>query len=922
MNTLLCEDIYSYFARLSPNQNHNKRNQHHKRSNQHLRAVKAAQEEKRDLKKKLRALRRSGSGEEEVRTLARAFHQLVRKHSKLVQETKRIERKRSTKKERKECHKHFWKYAQKVLDDETHTSIEPTFSKETAEGFLQSTYSSQPKTFMPPAWMPQAKEPRSPFPTSDITLEEVQNVIKKSRADSTPSPFDQISYKIFKNCPSLMPALEYLFNTCWRCGLTPSAWKIGCLHLLGKKSAEANSSLPENFRPIALTSCVGKLYTSVLKRRWLDYMTTNGYLNTSLQKAFIDGVSGCTEHQFKLLAAIEEAKAKHKALCVCWLDLANAYGSVHHDLIRFSLEHYHAPAQMITTVSNLYQGLTGVVRTKKWSTGPFPMEIGVFQGDPLSVIIFNTVMNTLIDTLQKSREDLGYCFTKSKHKCNLLQYADDTCLVSNGPAACRSMLKTTEQWLEWSNMEAKVPKCCSLAIHASSGKPYDPQLLLNDKVIPYIGTTTFKFLGSPISVHSNEMEVRKVLLEKLERLLMKVDATSVTRQQKCKLYKLAILPRLAWDLSITAFPISWVEKTLQALATRYLKRWCGLAKSADTSRLFLPQCKGGLNLPSVLTYFKKLQTAKAASLMSSKDSSIRFLATQKTQAEATAKRQVFKPFQEVVQVMKEDPGANRKAIASRAKKTMEEKDTFVRVEHCRSLMVQGQTLRQFEDRAPEVWSTTVTNMPEHLLKFAMNAVTDTLPHNANLHMWAKIPSATCKICPGKQTLVHVLNCCSTALKNRRFNLRHDDILRALSAFASNHLPDGYQITSDLPEEQYSFPQQVATTDERPDIVLWSSNAIHLIELTVPFETGFEEAADRKKRRYSTLATRCTERGYKSAIHTIEVGSRGFINIPSLENFYCLLKTPRKKEKAELEQEIVRKCIACSYEIWCKRNWTE
>ena len=99
------------------------------------------------------------------------------------------------------------------------------------------------------------------------------------------------------------------------------------------------------------------------------------------------------------------------------------------------------------------------------------------------------------------------------------------------------------------------------------------------------------------------MEVRKVLLEKLERLFLKVDATSVIPQQKCKLYKMAVLPRLAWDLSITAFPITWVEKTLQALATRYLKRWCGLAKSADTSRLFFPQCKGELNLPSVLTFF-------------------------------------------------------------------------------------------------------------------------------------------------------------------------------------------------------------------------------------------------------------------------------------------------------------------------------
>ena len=92
--------------------------------------------------------------------------------------------------------------------------------------------------------------------------------------------------------------------------------------------------------------------------------------------------------------------------------------------------------------------------------------------------------------------------------------------------------------------------------------------------------------------------------------------------------------------------------------------------------------------------------------------------------------------------MKDNPGASSKTIASRAKQTIVEEDTFVRVEHCRSLIVQGQMLRQFEDRAPGVWPTTVTNMPEHLFKFAMNVVTDALPHNANLDLWGKKASQT------------------------------------------------------------------------------------------------------------------------------------------------------------------------------------
>ena len=180
----------------------------------------------------------------------------------------------------------------------------------------------------------------------------------------------------------------------------------------------------------------------------MHFMIANKYLNTTMQKAFVVEMSGCTEHQIKLFSIIEEARKKHKSLAVCWLDLANAYGSVHHDHIRFSLEHYHAPSRMVAAVANLYEGLVGIIQTKEWSTKPFPMEISVYQGDPLSVIIFNTVMNTLVDTISQSHHHLGYSLFSSNHRCNLLQYADDTSLLAHGPAACQALLECTERWLK------------------------------------------------------------------------------------------------------------------------------------------------------------------------------------------------------------------------------------------------------------------------------------------------------------------------------------------------------------------------------------------------------------------------------------------------------------------------------------------
>ncbi|MDD9817776.1 MAG: hypothetical protein OXU61_06540 [Gammaproteobacteria bacterium] len=80
-------------------------------------------------------------------------------------------------------------------------------------------------------------------------------------------------------------------------------------------------------------------------------------------------------------------------------------------------------------------------------------------------------------------------------------------------------------------------------------------------------------------------------------------------------------------------------------------------------------------------------------------------------------------------------------------------------------------------------------------------------------------------------------------------------MEVISKFMVESLPDGYQLLADLPQSQpYVFPPHIATTDQRPDIVVWSNTAqeVWVIELTVCFETGYEEARIRKTDRYTDL----------------------------------------------------------------------
>ena len=84
------------------------------------------------------------------------------------------------------------------------------------------------------------------------------------------------------------------------------------------------------------------------------------------------------------------------------------------------------------------------------------------------------------------------------------------------------------------------------------------------------------------------------------------------------------------------------------------------------------------------------------------------------------------------------------------------------------------------------------------------------------------------------------------------------------------------------------------------MVIWSDWLICLVELTVPFEAGNAEAPGRKRAKYKELLGTCAASQRTAHLITIEMGSRGFINAPRLDELYRHL-TPLKKWSAEKQQ---------------------
>ena len=82
--------------------------------------------------------------------------------------------------------------------------------------------------------------------------------------------------------------------------------------------------------------------------------------------------------------------------------------------------------------------------------------------------------------------------------------------------------------------------------------------------------------------------------------------------------------------------------------------------------------------------------------------------------------------------------------------------------------------------AAKLWGNALIHLPEEHMRFALNSAVDTLPHNANLHLWRKRGDDKCSLCGQRQTLIHVLNVCPVAMTARRFNHRHDAVLERIA----------------------------------------------------------------------------------------------------------------------------------------------
>ena len=938
---------------------------------------------KRLSSKELRKAQRCGDNEK-IQSAKLEYIRLVRLHNKCRRNWLQKRKKKDARKEQQMFKKNPYEFSKKLLDE--NINGEPSFTKEDANKYFPDEYSDRNRNFMfePFNGLPIPPPPTDPFNMDIMNYEEFELKIKSRRNKSSPGP-NGVPYLVYKRCENLRKMLYQHLSRLWSRKIVPLQWRIGESILIPKTDDLTD---PAKFRNITKTNTSGKVSMGLLADKMLEYMVSNSYIDTTVQKGFLRKTPGCLEHTQVLMEELKDAKRKRRQIFIVWIDLMNAYGRVPHNLILFAMRHYHFPEELITYMMSYYDELSVRIVTRKWKSNWFFYLIGLFQGDPLSVVLFLIVFNLLLDYLQ-SKQELGYKPTFSEKSTSNRAFADDLTLLANRLDKMKTQLKMLEDFLEWTRtMKAKPSKCISLGMKVEDGIycSYDPQLEISGEKVEFIGSKPMKFLGHWIYVNLDDSEVRAMVTTKVAKMLEKIDESSINGVMKCWVYNNMFLHKISWELMIYNFPLTFV-KSLDATCTRYLKKWLDVTKSITASVLYRSPDHFGCNFKNMIHLYKSLQVTKGYMLETSKDPKVRGALEHRRKENASKKNWDYTKelsererdlyFVELAGYIRstEREGIGYGKCVSRSRKdNLKELIASISEEDLLKTLYdkgkQGQFLSWHNTMQMDIgWQNLIYNykLSPELLKFHLNSMHDVACTPANLKLWKYSSIGKCELCGWENcNLKHILVFCKYSLNDKRYNWRHDQVLRVLvkplieklvtvnqsqervtkknwvsfrSKGTAYQKPkrkiesephflsktNDWRIMYDEDEAQKNFPQHIVNTSLRPDIVVYSDNikSVILIELTCGDETNFEDQRARKEERYNGLLAEIEHAGWSAKLFTIEIGCKGFYHdtAPRLFNFFAI----NRKTKKNALNEAALTALKASYTIWLSRNnktWCE
>ncbi|CAB4013493.1 Hypothetical predicted protein, partial [Paramuricea clavata] len=442
--------------------------------------------------------------------------------------------------------RNFWGYIKNVINKKD--SILPSFNvTDCFTYFSKSLAKINPnRLFNIPSWIPKLSDPEVQFNLDPPTYQQITNVIRKMKSSGSPCPHDQLSIICFKRCPYLRTCLSELIHEVWLSGTVTNEWKKACTILIHKKG---NTDDPSNFRPITLESIPLKVFTSCLRNAIYSFLASNNFIEHGIQKGFTPNLSGTLEHTAQMADIINKARIRQRAVVITLLDLKNAFGEVHHNLIQSVLDYHHIPEHIKFVIKSLYTEFQTSIITLEFRTPFISVGRGVLRGDCLSPLLFNMCFNTFIQHVKAEKyRQFGFSF-KLLNPIHWFQFADDAAVITGQESENQHLLNRFSIWCQLSNMIIRVDKCSTFGIKKAITKSvqYLPKLIISNNLIPTVKIgEAFQYLGRYFDFNMSNDNYKTELTTLVNELMTDIDSKPLHPRNKLLVYSRYVKLSKTW----------------------------------------------------------------------------------------------------------------------------------------------------------------------------------------------------------------------------------------------------------------------------------------------------------------------------------------------------------------------------------------
>ena len=195
-------------------------------------------------------------------------------------------------------------------------------------------------------------------------------------------------------------AIHELFIKSWKLNKLPHEWKTAKVQFL-KKHGKKDYHHAGSYRPISLTSCLGKLLEKIVERRIYAFVEHNKILDTE-QEGFRK-FRGTTNALLRLTQDIYNGYNKSQSTVGIFIDMEKAYDTVWRVGLLTKLKRFGIQGKIWFWLKDFLSERSAFCKMGSKEGNRFSTELDLPQGSVLSSTLFNLYLSDIYEDVKSSK---------------------------------------------------------------------------------------------------------------------------------------------------------------------------------------------------------------------------------------------------------------------------------------------------------------------------------------------------------------------------------------------------------------------------------------------------------------------------------------------------------------------------------------